>query len=441
MNVTAPTVPTDEQDRPEPPFDSAVVEETLRQLDKTLRAYQLYLHNNPTYLKSLELLRAAFVPLWAETDSLSLQVADTHFIWSGVTVHAQPEKASDSLPWTMYKDGVREITLTTGFEGEELEAFLEIIPRARKAQDHEDDLLTLLWEREFVHLTYRYVDVSSDPGVPLDPTGEAGRWPVAPGYEVEDPSAIIEEARQEAEEAAQDDAAKGDQGQQEGAERKSNFISMDDFDSTLYFLDGDEVAYLRRETDREYAADLRHTVLNALLDVFELQPEPAIRQEVAQHLESLALHLLAGRQFANVAYLLREIGVVLERAKELQPDVRARLASHPDRLSDPAALSQLIAAMDEAESLPPQEELAELFAQLRPIALGTLFAWLGQDAERPASPAARRGGGAARLVEYYGARSPHLVDRSRRLAGGGQTIGRPENRSGGSGDHARPLGS
>ena len=118
---TAASVPTKEPERREPPFSPALVEELLRQLDKAVRAHQLYLHNNPTYLKSVENLRAAFAPVWAQTDSLSLSVTDLNFVWFGVPVHEQNERASDSLPWTFYKDGLREVTLVPGFEGAELE--------------------------------------------------------------------------------------------------------------------------------------------------------------------------------------------------------------------------------------------------------------------------------------------------------------------------------
>lgn len=373
MTQSATTVPTDENDRPETPFDAALVEEMLRQLDKTVRAHQLYLHNNPTYLKSLAMLRATFPPIWKEAASLPLQVTDTAFTWCGVVVHQQSEKASDSLPWTFYKDGVREITLTSGFEDAELDAFLDIIPRARKAQDHEDDLLTILWEQEFAHLTYRYVDVSSDPGLPVDTAAEPGRWPVTPGREVDDPRLVVEEARQE-----QLEGKPGGGSEEEAKQSPSGIVKMEDFDTTLYFLDGDEIAYLHRETEREYATDLRRTVLSALLDIFELQADPLVRKEVAQNLDLLTLHLLAGRQFANVAFLLREITVVLDRARDLPPDIRAKLAQLPDRLSAPEALSQLLEAMDEAAVLPPQDDLADLFGQLRPVALGTVFSWLSQ---------------------------------------------------------------
>jgi hypothetical protein len=372
VTQSASIVPADEQERPETPFDPAIVEEMLRQMDRTVRAHQLYLHNNPTYLKSLEALRATFAPLWKETDSVQLLVTDTTFTWCGAVVHNQPEKASDSLPWTLYKDGVREITLSSGFEGEELAAFLDIIPRVRKAQDHEDDLLTILWEQEFAHLAYRYVDVASEPGLPLDTSAEPGRWPITPGNVVDDPRLAVEEAKQEESEG------KPGAGSDEPQPAPSGIVKMEDFDSTLYFLDGEEIAYLRRETEREYRTDLRRTVLGSLLDIFELQGDPLVRKEVAQNLDSLTLHLLAGRQFANVAFLLREISVVLERARDLPPEVRTKLAQLPDRLSAPDALSQLLEAMDEASMLPPQEELAELFGQLRAVALGTIFSWLSQ---------------------------------------------------------------
>jgi hypothetical protein len=376
----AVSAPSDEAERQEPPFSPALVEELLRQLDKTVRAHQLYMHNNPTYLRALESLRASFAPIWAETDSLALSVADTKFGFFGVSVHEQTERAADSLPWTLYKDGLRELTLTPGFEGPELELLLDIVPRVRKATAGEDDLITLLWEQEFSHLTYRYVEVASDSGLPLDPAAEPGRFPVEAGEVVDDPRLAIAEARRTAEAAASeadtDRSSPGSGAAEETKESASSIVKMEDFDSTLYFLDAEEVSYLRRETEREYATDLRRTVLTGLLDCFELQTDHAIREEIIHNLDALTLHLLAGREFSNVAFLLREINTVLERSKDLTPELQSRIAGLPDRLSDPAALSQLLQAMDEAESLPPRADLEELFAQLRASALGTVFGWL-----------------------------------------------------------------
>ncbi|MFA6167947.1 MAG: HEAT repeat domain-containing protein [Gemmatimonadaceae bacterium] len=371
MTVTTAAVPDQGPEDLEPPFSPQLVAEMLRQLDKTIRAHLLYLnnHNNPSYVRSLEQARAVFAPMWEETDSVRLSVTDTALEWFGQQVFEEPTKASDSLPWTLFKDGLRELTLQKGFEESELVDFLDIIPKVRHALPTTDDLLTLLWENEFTKLQYRYVDVS-DESAPLEASPEPGRWPKMGGGDSADPSEAVQEAKDEAAEAG---SSGGGASEKQG---RSGIVSMEDFDTTLYFLDGKEVEYLRQETLREYATDLRRAVLDSLLDIFEFQPDPLVRAEVLSDIEALMLHLLSAGQFAAVAYLLREASATLDRARDVQPETKERLASLSVRLSEPAALSQLLEAMDAAPVLPSSTDLNDLFSQLRPTALSTIFAWL-----------------------------------------------------------------
>lgn len=370
MTVPTAAVPDQGPEDLEPPFSPQIVAEMLRQLDKTIRAHLLYLnnHNNPSYVRSLEQARAVFEPLWAEADSVRLIVTDTALEWYGQKVFEEPTKASDSLPWTLFKDGLRELTLQRGFEEKELVDFLNIIPKVRHALPNQDDLLTLLWEQEFTTLQYRYVDVS-DESAPLESSPEPGRWPKADGGAAEDPRELVAEAKA----AAADSEAGSGAPEQEG---RSGIVRMEDFDSTLYFLDDKEVEYLRQETAREYGTDLRRAVLDSLLDIFEFQVDPLVRAEVLSNIEALMLHLLSAGQFSAVAYLLREAALTLERARDVAPETKQRLASIAARLSEPAALEQLLEAMDAAPTLPSSTDLNELFAQLRPSSLATIFAWL-----------------------------------------------------------------
>jgi hypothetical protein len=351
--VTQPSapVPTEEPDRPEPPFDSGPVEELLRVLLKAIRAHQLYLHNNPTYLKALETAKEAFAPVWEETDELTLVVTDTELRWEGVPVLQEAGKASDSLPWILYKDGVRELRLLRDFEQHELVGLLDIIQRVRKATPDEDDLLTMLWEAEFAHLRYRYVDLVTDTGAPLERVG----------FDAGDQSA--EQLRESA--PPMDATVQG-------------VVNLEDFDSTLYFLDETEVEYLREEVRKEYTSDLRRNVLAMLLDIYEQQADAEIRTEIRGNIDSLLLHLLSAGQFGNAAYLLRESAVTAQRAREITAEQRATLLSVPERLSEHEVLSQLLQSLDEAASLPAQEDLDALFEQLRPSCLSTVLSWLGR---------------------------------------------------------------
>jgi hypothetical protein len=162
------------------------------------------------------------------------------------------------------------------------------------------------------------------------------------------------------------------------AESPKNIIRMEDFDSTLYFLDEPEIEYLKREIRLEYEADLPRNVIAMLLDVFEVEAGERAREELCEILEGLVLHLLASGQYGVVAYLLREARVSAERAKDASQQHRDRLAHLPERLNQPAVLSKLLQVLDEADTVPVQEDLDALFEQLGPATLGTVLEWIGR---------------------------------------------------------------
>jgi HEAT repeat protein len=88
--------------------------------------------------------------------------------------------------------------------------------------------------------------------------------------------------------------------------------------------------------------------------------------------------LLSTGQFGAVAFVLREAKVASGRAGDLTEDQGDRLRRLSDRLSEPTALAEMLQALDESPQVPPQEELDELFAELRPSTLGVVLGWLGK---------------------------------------------------------------
>ncbi|MCY7379045.1 MAG: hypothetical protein LH467_06860, partial [Gemmatimonadaceae bacterium] len=360
--MTTPSVPSPAGNVLEPvqaPVEIALIQELLRLFGKAARAHQLYLPNNPVYKQAQENLRAGFLPIWEATDEVELAFTESEVRYGGETVLEENTKGSDSLPWLFYKDGVRELHFVRGFDTEELGKLLDILQRVRKASPDEDDLLTLLWQGDFTYLRYRYVDMTVEAATPLGEGGES-----LAGSQID--------VRRMAEENAVD----GEESLDSAA--RSGVVSMADFDGTLYFLDEKEIEYIQTEVRREYEIDLRQNVLALLLDIFEAQGDPAIRDEVAGILDSFMLHMLSAGQFHNVAYLIRELLVASQRALEIAPAQRDRLGQIPTRLSAPEALAQVLQSMDEAEALPSQADLRELFVQLRGSALERVLEWLGR---------------------------------------------------------------
>ena len=89
------------------------VAELINGLVKALRAYHMYLPNNPIYQRASDNLRTAFQPIWAVLDELTLTVAETDFVWENEVVYHQLSKA-DSIAWGLFKDGMRSLTIGRG---------------------------------------------------------------------------------------------------------------------------------------------------------------------------------------------------------------------------------------------------------------------------------------------------------------------------------------
>jgi hypothetical protein len=337
--------------------------------------------------------------VWEATDDLVFNVSESELKWEGHVVYSNATR-SESIAWVLFKDGVRSVTLLAGVEDEEITGFLDVIHRARTLQaEDNDDLLTLLWEKDFQFVRYRFQDLVSDSGRPELPD-QSQVEPAKP-----DPYAV----RQVVEE--------------ESAPTRSGIVRTDDFDTTLYFLEDKEIAYLRSEVDREYAQDLRRNVLAMILDVLELQPYPTVRAELIAIIESFLPYLLGAGDYPSVAFVLREVKVVLERARELLPEHRKALEDLPARLSQEDTLGQLLQSLDEAHTQPDPEELGELFGELRGEALPTLFAWMPRVSNAAVrgvlDPAVRRLATAHvnRVVEALGAPDAVVVGEAVKVAG------------------------
>jgi hypothetical protein len=324
----------------------------MQVLSKGIRATQLYLPNNPVYQRAVDNIRAAFRQIWQATEDLVFDIGETELRWEDNVVYNQ-EQRSESIAWTLFKDGVRSLSFRPGVEDTEIVRFLGVLQQARNLQaDAPDDLLTLLWAQDFQLISYTFRELVTENAVPIEPGAPV---PAAP------PSQLRQAVQEEA-----------------PPPRREGLVSIDDFDTTLYFLEDAEVDYLRRDVEREYSQDLRRNVLSMLFDLLELQTYSTVRAELLSILENFIPYLLGAGDFRSVALILRETRTILERARELIPEHRQTLEALPARLSQADALSQLLQSLDEAAVHPTEEDLTELFQELRPEALATLMGWIAK---------------------------------------------------------------
>ncbi len=349
----------------------SAVEDALRALTKAQRAIQLYLPNNPTRAQAIEQARAAFARVWAHTATVELEIREASIAWDGALVFQDLERGTDGLPWLLHRDGLRALTLHARFEVEELETLLNVFHRARSAAADEDDLVTLLWVADLQSVEYRHVELDgvTDFALASGDRNADGNGVASPDLP---PLAV----------PAAETAAPGD-GPPPG------LVRVEDFDSTLIFLEPREIAYLQEELKREYSADQRRQALSILFDLVELQSDADAPIRALEHIDHLLLECLTMGDYEQVGYVLREADATLRRG-EHGAAVADGLRELPARLSEPAVMGQLLQSLDEGSRTPVSALLENLFAELRPAALLPLVTWLGTAAASPARAAIER---------------------------------------------------
>ena len=142
---------------PETDEELASAGDLIRSLLKAIKAYKLYQGNNPMLTKQLEELTTKFTVHLDQYQTLNLQVGEYKLFFKGKPVYENTDM-KESLAFLLYKDGMREIRFFKGLEDQEISDFLDVLRRNEQASRLEDDIVTLLWEKDFAHISYIATD-------------------------------------------------------------------------------------------------------------------------------------------------------------------------------------------------------------------------------------------------------------------------------------------
>ncbi|HUK57509.1 MAG TPA: hypothetical protein VLY20_12725, partial [Nitrospiria bacterium] len=129
------------------------VKDVLLQLTKTAKTLKIYLPNNPVYQKFLQELQNRFDTHLREYETLKLKIKQYAVYYKGQVVYENTNRL-ESLAFKLFVDGVREVTFHEGIDKDEITSLLEIVGREYDPSNPDDDMVTLLWERHFIHVNY-----------------------------------------------------------------------------------------------------------------------------------------------------------------------------------------------------------------------------------------------------------------------------------------------
>lgn len=139
-------------------LDEAVFQarEVMNNFVKAIKASRLYPPENPRPQEFRVQLLHKLQLFLNKYHSFVFQIGEYDFSFKGNILYENRDLNS-SLAFQLYKDGLRELRFMEGLEEGEVRGLIDIIAR-ENINKLEDDLVTLMWEAEFVHISYMATD-------------------------------------------------------------------------------------------------------------------------------------------------------------------------------------------------------------------------------------------------------------------------------------------
>jgi HEAT repeat protein len=133
--------------------DTNFVKDILQSIIKARKTLRMYPPNNPMYIKTLEETYNKFKEFFEYKDDLSFRIGQNSIYFDSEEIYHKAEK-EENLALFFFKDGLRELTFKKGLSQEELEEFLKIITMDFEKDAEDEDVVTLLWQRDFQNINY-----------------------------------------------------------------------------------------------------------------------------------------------------------------------------------------------------------------------------------------------------------------------------------------------
>jgi HEAT repeat protein len=128
--------------------------EVMLAILKARRNLRLYPSNNPIYAKIIGETFNRFKEFFYHKDVLDLRITRNEIVHDGENVYVSEGK-DENLALFFFRDGLRELKFAGGLDQAELEEFLRIISLDFDREFVEDDIVTLLWEKDFKNVSYK----------------------------------------------------------------------------------------------------------------------------------------------------------------------------------------------------------------------------------------------------------------------------------------------
>jgi len=268
---------------------------------KAIKAFRFYPPDNPTLKGFSDQLLKKFQFFFNKYQSFVIQVGEYDLSFKGRIIYENKDVKS-SLAFSLYKDGLREIRFVKGLEEWEVQGIIDILKHSENINQLEDDIVTLVWEKDFIHISYLATDefLEETPVIIPDNVDQFRKnlvfKPLAHHVEVE----LAEEGSEEGVDL--------DEILSKVIEEPLPFVS----DRSVYFLTSDEVEGLRKDVESEVDPTFVFNITDILFEILALEKEREPYQDAVNILIKVLDAFLTLGEFTKAGDLLKRVYIILK---------------------------------------------------------------------------------------------------------------------------------
>lgn len=268
---------------------------------KAIKAFRFYPPDNPTLKGFREQLLKKFQFFLNKYQSFELQVGEYDLSFKGKILYENKE-VKTSIAFLIYKDGLRKIRFMKGLEEWEVQGIIDILKQSENINQLEDDIVTLMWEKDFIHISFVATDefLEEMPVIIPENIDQFRKnlvfKPIAHHVEVD----LADEG---SEEGMDLDALLSKE-----MEEPLPFVS----DKGVYFLTPDEVEGLRKDVEGETDPTFVFNIVDILFEILALEKEREPYQDAVNTLLKVMDAFLTLGDFAKAADLLKRVNIILK---------------------------------------------------------------------------------------------------------------------------------
>ncbi len=131
--------------------------EIVVSLQRARKNLRIYPKNNPIYMRTVEETYNKTMDFFEFGDTLELRIQRNEFMLGDEEVYNGTGQ-EENFALFFFRDGLRSITFSSGLKVDELLNFLNAIAVDLDREEVEEDLVTLLWEKDFANIKYKVDD-------------------------------------------------------------------------------------------------------------------------------------------------------------------------------------------------------------------------------------------------------------------------------------------